>query len=183
MENRTGRTFPDGSAAPGPFAFVTGALTTQCGQRNPVITANRRDCANRIRLQGLKHRRLESRAILANCGLCAAPAVEGVRRPAMQGHSPRCPAVPRHFAILEELADALEQFRQRNNEQWLVQRLHFQPPQQAHQALLALESDERRYSGNCPGNRERYSPISGNRGTVLAHLRHTRGPLLPAGHP
>jgi len=45
----------------------------------------------------------------------------------------------RHFETLEELAEALEEFRQRYNEQWLVERLHFQSPRQAHQALLALE--------------------------------------------
>ncbi|MFZ5926414.1 MAG: hypothetical protein ACOYX1_03095 [Acidobacteriota bacterium] len=36
-------------------------------------------------------------------------------------------------------AEALEEFRQRYNEQWLVERLQFQSPRQAHQALLALE--------------------------------------------
>jgi transposase InsO family protein len=46
----------------------------------------------------------------------------------------------RHFETLEELAEALEEFRQRYNEQWLVERLHFQSPRQAHQALLALEA-------------------------------------------
>ena len=45
----------------------------------------------------------------------------------------------RDFNTLEELAGALEQFRQRYNEQWLVERLHFQSLRQAHQALLALE--------------------------------------------
>ncbi|GIW55519.1 MAG: hypothetical protein KatS3mg082_1923 [Nitrospiraceae bacterium] len=45
----------------------------------------------------------------------------------------------RHFETLEELAEALEQFRHRYDEQWLVERLHFQSPRQAHQALLALE--------------------------------------------
>lgn len=45
----------------------------------------------------------------------------------------------RHFETVEELAEALEQFRKRYNEQWLVERLHFQSPRQAHQALLALE--------------------------------------------
>jgi transposase InsO family protein len=46
----------------------------------------------------------------------------------------------RRFETLEELAEALEEFRHRYNEQWLVQRLRFQPPRQAHQALLALET-------------------------------------------
>ncbi|MCX7592148.1 MAG: DDE-type integrase/transposase/recombinase [Kiritimatiellae bacterium] len=45
----------------------------------------------------------------------------------------------RHFDTLEELAGALEESRQRYNEQWLVERLRFQSPRQAHQALLALE--------------------------------------------
>jgi len=31
----------------------------------------------------------------------------------------------RHFETLEQLAEALEEFRQRYNEQWLVERLHF----------------------------------------------------------
>mgnify|MGYP000058935539 FL=1 len=46
----------------------------------------------------------------------------------------------RHFETLEELAEALEQFRQRYNDQWLAERLLFQSPRQAHQALLALEA-------------------------------------------
>ena len=46
----------------------------------------------------------------------------------------------RHFETLEELAEALEEFRQRYNDQWLVQRLRFQSPRQAHRALLALEA-------------------------------------------
>jgi transposase InsO family protein len=46
----------------------------------------------------------------------------------------------RHFETLEELAEALEEFRQRYNEQWLVERLRFQSPRQAHQALLACEA-------------------------------------------
>jgi len=45
----------------------------------------------------------------------------------------------RRFDTLEELAEVLEEFRQRYNEQWLVERLHFQSPRQAHQAMLALE--------------------------------------------
>jgi transposase InsO family protein len=45
----------------------------------------------------------------------------------------------RHFATLEELADALREFRQRYNEHWLIERLHFQTPRQAHQIQLALE--------------------------------------------
>lgn len=46
----------------------------------------------------------------------------------------------RDFNTLEELAGALEQFRQRYNDQWLAERLLFQSPRQAHQALLALEA-------------------------------------------
>ncbi|MCX7604277.1 MAG: IS3 family transposase, partial [Bryobacteraceae bacterium] len=38
----------------------------------------------------------------------------------------------RHFDTLEELAEALEEFRQRYNEHWLVERLRFQSPRQAH---------------------------------------------------
>ena len=45
----------------------------------------------------------------------------------------------RHFESLEELAAALAEFRQRYNEQWLVEWLQFQYPRQAHEALLALE--------------------------------------------
>jgi transposase InsO family protein len=45
----------------------------------------------------------------------------------------------RHFETTEELTDALLEFRQRYNSQWLIERLQFQSPQQAHQALLALE--------------------------------------------
>jgi len=44
------------------------------------------------------------------------------------------------FTTLEELAEALEEFRQRYNEHWLVERLSFQPPRQARQRLLALEA-------------------------------------------
>jgi transposase InsO family protein len=45
----------------------------------------------------------------------------------------------RHFETTEELTEALVEFRQRYNSQWLIERLQFQSPQQAHQALLALE--------------------------------------------
>ncbi|MFZ5926833.1 MAG: integrase core domain-containing protein [Acidobacteriota bacterium] len=45
----------------------------------------------------------------------------------------------RHFESLEELAEALEEFRRRYNGQWPVERRHFQSPRQAHQALPALE--------------------------------------------
>jgi transposase InsO family protein len=46
----------------------------------------------------------------------------------------------RDFTTLEELAEALEQFRQRYNDHWLVERLSFQSPRQARQRLLALEA-------------------------------------------
>jgi transposase InsO family protein len=46
----------------------------------------------------------------------------------------------RHFETLEELAEAVEDFRQRYNEQWLIERLRFQSPRQANLALLALEA-------------------------------------------
>jgi len=45
----------------------------------------------------------------------------------------------RHFETLQDPAEALEEFRLRYNERWLVERLRFQSPRQAHQALLALE--------------------------------------------
>jgi putative transposase len=37
----------------------------------------------------------------------------------------------RDFTTLEELAEALEEFRQRYNDHWLVERLSFQSPRQA----------------------------------------------------
>ena len=46
----------------------------------------------------------------------------------------------RDFTTLEELAAALEEFRQRYNDHWLVERLRFQSPRQARQRLLALEA-------------------------------------------
>ncbi len=45
----------------------------------------------------------------------------------------------RPFETVEELAEALEEFRPRCNEHWLMERLRFQSPRQAHQALLSLE--------------------------------------------
>jgi putative transposase len=42
------------------------------------------------------------------------------------------------FTTLEELAEALEEFRQRYNNHWLLERLSFQSPRQARQRLLAL---------------------------------------------
>jgi hypothetical protein len=45
----------------------------------------------------------------------------------------------RHFETTEELTEALLEFRQRYNSQWLIERLQFQSPQQVHQTLLALE--------------------------------------------
>jgi len=44
------------------------------------------------------------------------------------------------FTTLEELAEALEEFRQRYNDHWLVERLSFQSPRQARQRLLAHEA-------------------------------------------
>jgi putative transposase len=46
----------------------------------------------------------------------------------------------RDFTTLEELAKALEGFRQRYNDHWLLERLSFQSPRQASQRLLALEA-------------------------------------------
>lgn len=43
----------------------------------------------------------------------------------------------RHFDAVVELAEAQEEFRRRNNEQRLIERLHFHLPRQAHQAPLA----------------------------------------------
>ena len=47
----------------------------------------------------------------------------------------------RHFETRQDLAAALEEFCLRYNEQWLVERLRFQSPRQAHRALLALKPD------------------------------------------
>jgi len=44
------------------------------------------------------------------------------------------------FTTLEDLAEALEEFRQRYNDHWLVERLRFQSPRQARHRLLALEA-------------------------------------------
>jgi putative transposase len=44
------------------------------------------------------------------------------------------------FTTLEELAKALEEFRQRYDDHWLLERLSFQAPRQARQRLLALEA-------------------------------------------
>jgi transposase InsO family protein len=46
----------------------------------------------------------------------------------------------RHFDTLKPLAEALDEFRQRDTEQWLVQWLPFPSERQAHQALPALET-------------------------------------------
>ena len=46
----------------------------------------------------------------------------------------------RDFTTLEELAGALEEFRQRYKDHWLLERLSFQSPRQARQRLLALEA-------------------------------------------
>jgi len=46
----------------------------------------------------------------------------------------------RDFTTLEELAEALEDFRRRYNDHWLLERLQFQSPRQARQRLLALEA-------------------------------------------
>jgi transposase InsO family protein len=45
----------------------------------------------------------------------------------------------RRFETTEDLTEALLECRQRYNSQWLIERLQFQSPQQAHQTLLALE--------------------------------------------
>lgn len=77
-------------------------------------------------------------------GLESSPAL--VREPEGKGSTERCfltfkerPLRVRHFETLEKLAEALEEFRQRYNEQWLVERLRFTSPRQAHEAPLALE--------------------------------------------
>jgi len=45
----------------------------------------------------------------------------------------------RHFEDVQELEEALRDFRDRYNEHWLLGRLQFQSPRQARQRLLALE--------------------------------------------
>jgi len=50
----------------------------------------------------------------------------------------------RDFTTLEELTEALEEFRQRYNDQWLLKRLSFQSPRQARQRLPALKAARRR---------------------------------------
>jgi len=44
------------------------------------------------------------------------------------------------FTTLEDLAEALEEFRQRYNDHWLEEKLRFQSLRQARQRLLALEA-------------------------------------------
>jgi putative transposase len=46
----------------------------------------------------------------------------------------------RDFTTLEELAQALEEFRQRYNDHWLVERLSFQSRGRLGERLLALEA-------------------------------------------
>ncbi len=46
----------------------------------------------------------------------------------------------RHFETVQELAAALQEFRQRYNERWLIERLPFQSPRQARQAPPVHES-------------------------------------------
>ena len=45
----------------------------------------------------------------------------------------------RHFRDLEELRQALAEFRDRYNREWLIERLGFQSPRQARQRFLALQ--------------------------------------------
>jgi transposase InsO family protein len=45
----------------------------------------------------------------------------------------------RHFQDLDELQQALREFRDRYNREWLIERLGFQPPQQARERFLALQ--------------------------------------------
>jgi transposase InsO family protein len=44
----------------------------------------------------------------------------------------------RHFKDLEELRQALADFRDTYNRRWLIERLGFKPPQQARHELLAI---------------------------------------------
>ena len=82
---------------------------------------------------------------IAFLGIASSPAF--VREPEGNGCIERFFRTPKEqllwvkdFTTLEELAEALEEFRQRYNDHWLVERLSFQSPRQARQRLLALEA-------------------------------------------
>lgn len=45
----------------------------------------------------------------------------------------------RHFQDIEELQQALREFRDRYNREWLIERLNFQSPRQARERFLALQ--------------------------------------------
>jgi transposase InsO family protein len=45
----------------------------------------------------------------------------------------------RHFQDVEELQQALHEFRDRYNREWLIQRLHLQSPRQSRERFLALQ--------------------------------------------
>lgn len=45
----------------------------------------------------------------------------------------------RHFETAEELREALHEFRDRYNREWLIERLNFESPRQARERFLALQ--------------------------------------------
>jgi transposase InsO family protein len=63
----------------------------------------------------------------------------------------------RHFETLEELAEALEEFRQRYGEDRLIERLHFQSPRKLIRPCLPSSLLHDDNSRNCPRNRGRYN--------------------------
>ena len=64
----------------------------------------------------------------------------------------------RDFTTLEELAEALEEFRQRYKNHWLPERLSLQSPRQARrEAACPRGCCMMIIKKNCPGNRVRYS--------------------------
>jgi transposase InsO family protein len=61
----------------------------------------------------------------------------------------------RHFHDINELQQALREFRDRYNREWLIERLNFQSPRQARERFLALQQAARLWCICCPGNRGR----------------------------
>jgi putative transposase len=56
----------------------------------------------------------------------------------VHSHAEGAVAVVRTFQTIEELRQALAEFRERYNQCWIVQRLNYLTPQQARQQLLGL---------------------------------------------
>jgi hypothetical protein len=45
----------------------------------------------------------------------------------------------RHFQDIDKLQQSLDEFRDRYNREWFIERLNFQSPQQARERFLALQ--------------------------------------------